>query len=93
MPVDVPDSTDQGRVAGRELVKLGAIEKAGEDLSHIVGGPRIRWHYAVELRRCIARGHGGLGRARVWPRGQLGHDAPGHGDSVFVVLRQVIGDA
>ena len=92
---DAGETADQGRaVQGLELVELGAVDQAGDDLAHVIGGPDVVGDQAVQLFGGEGRGarfahvhvHG-LGRV------QIGDDGADDLQRVFVILGHMVDHA
>jgi hypothetical protein len=92
---DVGKAGDQrGAKARLELVELGAIDDAGNDLAHVKGLAGVGGDHTVQLFCCIFRSYR---RTNAGARGlfliQVGDRAAGNGQRMQVVLRQMVGHA
>src|SRR6185312_10507499 len=76
-----------------ELVELGAVDQAGDDLAHVVGLAQVGRQQPVELRRVAVRLARGQRRARIGGGLEAHDDAPRDGERVGVVLGVVVADA
>ena len=92
---DPGEAADQGlAVEGLELVEGRAVDDAGDDLAHVVGGPDILRDDAVKLLG-VEQGRPGFSQDRaLGPAGvQAGDDPADDGQGVGVVLGHVVDDA
>ena len=86
------EAADQCRAVARlELVETGAVDHAGDHLSHIIGGLQVDGHQPRDLGGVIGRILRGLKfqRGRFHPV-QSGHRLPGQSQRVGVVIRKII---
>ena len=92
---DVGETANQGQaVQFLEFVELGAVDHAGDDVTHVKRFAPVNRNHAIDVFRCkqrLARLAHVQGRARGLL--QSGDDAARNTDRMTVVLCVVIGDA
>ena len=94
--LDVREAADQrGAVARLELVELGAVDDARDDLAHVVGLARVGRDHAVQLawRRTSAAAARAAAPAASLPRLSVATACARQRQRMHVVLRQVVGHA
>ena len=91
----LPKAADKGfAVESLELLKLGAIDQAGDDLTGVDESPEVLGEETIQLLGIVG-GWAGWGElpGQVFLYGDAGYDFPCDGDGLFVVGGVVVGDA
>src|SRR5581483_2789812 len=95
MPLDAREAADQRRAVARlELVELGSVDQARDDLANVVAGAAIGGNDTVDFPRFVVRRL----RFDAIPllrqlQMQVTHDLAHDADRLSVVSRKVIGNA